>query len=123
MGKPSWTPHFIKSLKLKDGFRISVLVVQRDPEIGFGLSIKNNYHPDGFSWEWFELEEGDVYKKLQPEGYLRVTQARSSDGVELQSVEFLSDITLRFQEDVKVGSGNKTHEIVVSPGSDFRFAP
>ena len=62
-------------------------------------------------------------KKLQGEGYVRATHARSSDGIELQAVEFLTDITLRFQEDVKAEPGNKSHVIVVSQGSVFRFAP
>ena len=66
------------------------------------------------------MESGDVYRKLQGEGSVRVTQAQYPDGVEIQSVEFLTDITLRFQEDMKAGPGKKTHVVVVSKGSILR---
>ena len=90
---------------------------------GFGMTIKNSYHPEGFSWEWFFLEDGDVYKKRQGEGRVRVTQAQNAEGKVLQSVEFLTDVTMRFQEDMKMEPRTVTHEVVVSQGSVFRFAP
>ena len=116
-GHQSWK----RALELEEGFSVSVLVTRKDPATGFGLSIQNINHPEGFSWEWFEPDNGDIYKKLQGEGYVRVTQAEHEDGVEIQSVEFLSEVTLRFMEDVKEETGKKTHLIVVSQGSVFRF--
>lgn len=112
-----------KSLALGMGFRIGTMIVRTSEVSGFGLWIRNDHHPDGFSWEWFYQESGSVYRKLQGEGRVRITQAHFPDGVELQSVEFLSDITLRFQEDVSLGPGNETHEVVVSQGSVLRVAP
>jgi hypothetical protein len=117
-GNPTWK----KSLALAMGFRIGMLVAENDETPGFGLWIQNDHHPAGFSWEWFYLEEGDTFKKLQGEGRVRVSQFQDPDGVEVQSIEFLTDITLRFQEDVTQGPGHVTHEIVVSKGSVFRVA-
>ena len=118
-GHQSWK----KSLKIKKGFGIDILVTPDDALSGFGLVITNGYHPEGFSWEWFLLEDGDVFKKLQGEGRVRVTQAQTADGKELQSVEFLTDVTMRFQDDMKLPPGTVTHEVVVLQGSVFRFAP
>ena len=120
-GHPSWK----KILELKDGFNIGIVVTRGDDlTSGFGLWISNDYHPQGFSWEWFVHEGGDTYKKLQGEGRVRTTLAEYADGVEIRSVEFLSDIRLRFKEDVcKEPPEHKTHAIVVSKGSVFRFAP
>jgi hypothetical protein len=117
-GHPSWK----KSLELKDGFSLGILVVRKAPTGGFGLWIQNDRHPAGFSWEWFACANGDVFEKLQGKGQVRVTSAPHADGTEIQSVEFLADITLRFQEDVKAGPGRETHEVVVSKGSVLRIA-
>lgn len=118
-GLPSWK----KSLKLANGFSIGSLVVRSAAVPGFGLWIHDEHHPAGFSWEWFNVEAGDTYKKLQGAGRVRVTQAEYLDGVEIRSVEFLTDVTLRFQDDVKKGPRNETHEVMVSKGSVLRFAP
>lgn len=122
-GKQDPHPTWLKSVALPMGFDVGLFVV-RDSEVpGFGLWIGNLHHPQGFSWEWFDVESGDIYRKLQGEGSVRVTQAQYPDGVEIQSVEFLTDITLRFQEDMRKGPGKKTHVVVVSKGSILRFGP
>jgi len=120
-GHPSWK----KTLDLKDGFNLGIVVIRgNDLTSGFGIWIANDHHPEGFSWEWFEPEYGDVFKKLQGEGYVRATLGQCPDGVEIQSVEFLTDITLRFKDDVSMDPPeHKTHKVVVSQGSVFSFAP
>ena len=122
-----WGPHqghktWKKSLKLKDGFSIGALVVRLEKPQGFGLWVAQDDYPSGFSWEWFEPDDGDVYKKLQGGGYVRVKLAKFEDGLEIQSVEFLTDVKLRFVEDVKMEPGKKTHEVVVNQGSILRFS-
>ena len=118
-GRPAWK----KSLKLKEGFRIGAMVGRLDRPRGFGLWIAQDDSPAGFSWEWFVPDDGNVYKKLQGEGYLRAQFAKSEDGVVLQSVEFLTDVRLRFLEDVMLAPAKKkTHEVVVTQGSILRFA-
>lgn len=112
-----------KSLLLAEGFRIGVLITPAEQQGGFGLWIRNDLCPAGFSWEWFGREDGDIFKKLQGSGHVRVTEVKRADAVEIASVEFLSDVTLRFQEDIKSGLGNVTHEVVVSRGSVLRVVP
>src|SRR5262245_27108848 len=98
LGHETWH----KSLKLKEGFSIGALVVRVDKPEGFGLWIRQADHPRGFSWEAFQPYDGNVYKKLQGPGYVRVQFARSGDGIELQSIEFLADVKLRFMDDIKM---------------------
>src|SRR5262245_38991443 len=111
-----------KSLRLKEGFSIGALVVRLDKPQGFGLWIQQADHPKGFSWEWFEPDDGNVYKKLQGQGYVRVQFAKSGDGLELRSIEFLTDVKLRFVEDVKMKLGTVTHEVLVTQGSILRLS-
>jgi len=42
---------------------------------------------------------------------------------ELESVEFLDDIVLRYQDDMRKPPGTHTHEVLVRKGSVFRCAP
>ena len=118
-------PGLKKTLELTEGFRIGIVTYRGDDlTSGFGIWISNDHHPKGFSWEWFEPGNGDIFKKLQGEGYVRATLAQGADGVEIRSVEFLTDVTMRFKEDVRMKpTGHKTHEVVVTQGSVFRFAP
>jgi hypothetical protein len=108
---------------LSDGFRIGIQVLRQHRVDGFGLWIRNDQHPDGFSWEWFHLEDGDTFKRLQGTERVRVTHDGVARLVEIRSIEFLTDVTLRFKEDPTVVPGTSTHEIVVSKGSVLRFGP
>lgn len=122
-GKKDGQPVWLKSLKLSDGFSIGVMVIRGDVCRGFGLWIENAQHRRGFSWHWFVPKDGDMFETRPGEGLIRVTQSQYSDGNEVQSVEFLSDITLRFQEHINMGPGKPTHEVVVTKGSVLRIAP
>ena len=82
-----------KSVSLAEGFDLIAVVVPGAQVDGFGLQIKRN--GAGFSWEWFDREAGDVYRKLQGPGRLRV-RFRDAGGLqELAEVHFLDDVTLR----------------------------
>ena len=112
-----------KALHLKDGFTIGIFVTRRYEEDGFGMSIREDYHPDGFSWEWFIQEKDNVFMKLQEEGRLRLTHIPVARGLEIRSIEFLTDVTLRFQQDRSQDARNSSHEVVVYKGSVLRIAP
>jgi hypothetical protein len=113
----------LKSLELSGGFRIGIHMVRQHKADAFGLWIRNDQHPDGFSWEWFNFEDGDIFKRWQGPEQVRVTYAQIAKGVEIRSIEFLTDVMLRFKEDQNTEPGIRTHEIVVSKGSVLRFAP
>ena len=113
-----------KALDLSDGFGIGIgIVVLRQHEgDGFGLWIYKDVHPAGFSWEWFDRSERDIFKKLQGTGEVRVTYTQISKGVEIRSVEFLTDVTMRFTEDLSLPPDVRTHEVMIYEGSVFRTA-
>lgn len=112
-----------KTLELAEGFGIGIVMIRQHNGDGFGLWIYKDVHPAGFSWEWFDRSECDVFKKLQGTGEVRVTYAQIAKGVEIRSVEFLTDITMRFTEDLSLPVDVRTHEVVIYQGSVFRVAP
>ncbi len=120
-GSPEGNTTWRKSLKLADGFGIGALIVRTDPQLGFGLYIDDQNHPDGFSWEWFRHDNGNVFRKLQGEGYVRVRFTKVEGGVLIHSIEFLTDIKLRFNDRLEPVPGKVTHEVVVTQGSILRF--
>ena len=98
---------------------------------GFGLWLKDRdsywgrVSSGGFSWDWFDLEAGNVYRKLQGPGRVRITRTSpASPAQQIASVEILEDITLR----AKVRPwflfflDSDTHNLVVKKGSVLRFA-
>jgi hypothetical protein len=112
-----------KALALADGFGIGIVTIRHHENDGFGLWIYKDHHPAGFSWEWFSRGDGGVFTKLQGKGYVRVTYTQIPKGVEIRSVEFLTDITMRFKDNLSLPTALRTHEVVISKGSVFRVAP
>jgi hypothetical protein len=115
---PDGTVSSRSSLSLADHFRVGIHLVAQKESDGFGLWIRNDLAPDGFSWEWFEHETGDTFVKLQGKGRLRVAFSKDGELVHVKSVEFLDDIELRFTKDIRAGKSRElTHIVVISQGS------
>ena len=88
------------------------------------MVVNERDNPNGFSWEWFDRDQADIFTKLQGSGRLKVSVARSGGMVELAAVEFLDDIVLRYLADICTGKpGEHTHEIIIKKGSVFRLPP
>lgn len=91
---------------------------------GFGLWMSRHapwYQPwslPGFSWEWFDLETGTIYRKRQGGGKVRVTLSTEQDVPRIASVEFLSDITFRLESGWPLFE-RRTHEMIIKAGSVF----
>ena len=120
--EPGW--YWSKSLWLFDTFELEASVFREERLEGFGLLIQQRGNSNGFSWEWFDKDQLDVFSKLQGLGRLRVAVAGSEGKVELAGVEFLDDVVFRYKVDVNQGKpGTHTHEIVIKKGSVFRFPP
>jgi hypothetical protein len=107
-----------KTLSLGYGLSISSDVYREKELNGFGLVLIRDDSP-AFSWEWFNRERDDVFRKLLGGGKVRVSVSVSGEFQELVAVEFLDDITLRCT-DKQTGT---THEVRVLKGSVFRVAP
>jgi hypothetical protein len=112
-----------KTLYLKDGFSIGTITHRTHESIGFGLWIQQQGPPEEFSWEWFSRLEGDVFRAWPEKERVRVTYREIPRGVEIQSVEFLTDVTLKFTNDRSLPPGVPTHEVLIYAGSVFRIAP
>ena len=124
-GPPPVIENWGKTLQISHGFSIGADVYRRSKITGFGLVMRKE--GQGFSWEWFDLEDGNVFVKRQGEGRVKV-RTRSIDGEEeLASIEFLDDVTLRLQMDewwqVIPFIDKETHNLVVKKGSTFWLAP
>jgi hypothetical protein len=104
-----------KTLRLDYGLSISASVYPKEMLTGFGLVISKE--DSGFSWEWFDRESGDVFRKLRGGGKVRVSVREDAGSQELVAVEFLDDIVLKC-EDKRSGS---THEVRVKRGSVLRL--
>jgi hypothetical protein len=110
-----------RTLKLDDSFQIT-LQVEREPSLtGFGLTI-DRVDAAGFSWEWFDRGEGTVFQKLQGPGRLRAVIGKGPDYEELEAVEFLDDITLRYWAEGSQPPAPPSHENVVRQGSVLRVS-
>jgi hypothetical protein len=118
-GAPSWS----KSLLLDNTFAVSASVY-REPRLdGFGLVIYRKGDEKGFSWEWFDRSQGDVFQKRQGDGRVSVRTKKGPGYEELESVEFLDDIVLRYLDDMAKPPGTHTHEVMVRKGSVLKLAP
>jgi hypothetical protein len=107
-----------KTLSLDYGLSLSSDVYREKELTGFGLVLVKD-DSSGFSWEWFNRDQGDVFRKLRGGGKVKVTVVNSEQFQELVAVEFLDDITLQCTDD----QTGITHEVRVRKGSVFRVAP
>jgi len=113
--------HWAKRLLLFGPYELEADVYREATLDGFGLVINERGHPDGFSWNWFDREGNDVFVKRRGTGRLRVSLRKVNDLVELEAVEFLDDIILRYKDNrSRLAPGEHTHEFVVMKGSILR---
>jgi len=106
-----------KVLPLDYGLTVSTTIDRKEKLTGFGLVLSKD--DSGFSWEWFDRDRGDVFRKLLGGGKVRVTVVETAESQELVAVEFLDDIVLSCEDQ---GTGT-THEVRVKKGSVLRLKP
>ena len=111
------------SVSLSRDFVMSVAVSKQVQVDGFGLFISRRGNAHGFSWEWFDRAGESLFYKRQ--GNARVAAAvRKSPGCEeLESIEFLDDVALRYLDDITQPPGTHTHEVIIRAGSVFKLRP
>jgi hypothetical protein len=114
-----WQHFWKKWFTLEKGFAIGGGIHREKTLSGFGLWISKD--GGGFSWDWFTLDTGLVYRKLQGTGRVKVTFVPNKDYQELASVEFLDDVTLRGY--FSWAPFVMTHQVEVQKGSVLRFSP
>ena len=118
-GDAAW---WSSSLPLDDSFVLSAIVHKEPKLTGFRLAI-NRVTDAGLSAETFDLVEGSVFQKHKGKGSVSVRVKKGPDHEELEAVEFLDDIVLRYSDGTNKVSGTQTHEITVRKGSVFTWGP
>jgi hypothetical protein len=118
-GDAAW---WSSSLPLDDSFILSAIVHKEPKLTGFRLAIHRTTDA-GLSAEAFDLVDGNVFQKHKAPGSVSVRVKKSSDSEELEAVEFLDDIVLRYSDGTSKVSGTHTHEITVRKGSVFSWGP
>ena len=112
-----------KRLLLAKGFKLEANVY-REPEIdGFGLVVTSRPNQEEFSWNWFDREADSTFTKRRGQGRLKVF-FRPVDGLfELESITFLDDVALTYQDRTITRTvDDRTHELLIKKGSVFRMA-
>jgi hypothetical protein len=109
------------SVPLSGDFVMSVAVSKQLHVDGFGLFISRRGNAHGFSWEWFDRADARIFLKRQGHSRVAVTLRRSFGCEELESVEFLDDVALRYLDDITKPPGTHTHEVVVGKDSVFKL--
>ena len=111
------------SIPLSSDFVMSVGVCQQVQVEGFGLFISRRGNAHGFSWEWFDRAGKTIFEKRQGYSRVAVTVRKSGGYEELESLEFVDDVTLRYLDHIAKPPGTHTHEVIVRKGSVFRLTP
>ena len=111
-----------KYLHVSEAFNIGASIYREKEKGGFGLWIDKN--GEGFSWEWFIPEKGQVFKKLQESGRVLV-EYRDFDGLyEIESIKFLEDVSMRLDTLSFIPFWyKKTHRMLIKKGSVLMFLP
>jgi hypothetical protein len=105
-----------KLIELEQGYRVGARIFFEKELTGFGLLAKHSDYD--FSWEWYNKESGNRFRKLQGGTAVEVTVSGRPAMEELVEVRFLDDTNLGFI----AGRGmDDTHRILLKAGSVFRF--
>src|SRR5262245_18816933 len=116
-GAVSWS----KSLLLSGTFAVAASVRRERSVEGFGLVIHRRGDQNGFGWNWFERVGGREFQMVRGGGRVAVTVRKEWGYEELESVDFLDDVTLLYLDDVRRPPGSHSHEVVIRKRSVLRF--
>lgn len=117
--------HESKSIDVGHGFSVGASVYREKKITGFGFWMDKN--GEGFSWEWFDLEEGDIFRKRQGRGRVKVTMKLTEGAEEMARVAFLDEVTFRLQlagiwRSLIPFVDRHTHHMVIGKGSELVLA-
>ena len=111
------------SVSLSRDFVMSVAVSKQLQVDGFGLFVSRRGNAQGFSWEWFDRAGESLFLKRQGNSRVAVSVQNSFGYQELESIEFLDDVSLRYLDDITQPPGTHTHEVIIREGSVFKLRP
>lgn len=106
-------------LELEDGFSVGVVQSAEDKLAGFALQA---IHSDGgFSWEWFDYREDNVFDKRQECGEVSIQASGLPGRYMIRRVDFLTDVCLRLNQSEDID--RDTHKIKILEGSALSLLP
>lgn len=118
-----------KAIPVAHGFNAGAAIYPERDLTGLGLWLRGGdswlarLSSGGFSWDWFERESGDVYRKLQGGGRVKVIPAPAPNQLEIGAVEVLEDIVLRVElRPWFFSTGSDSHHLLLKKGSVLRYA-
>jgi len=106
-----------KLLELSQGYKIGARIFKEQKLTGFGLVAE--LKPSDFSWEWYDLTDNLLFKKLQGGTLVSVSVGGGPIYQILEGVNFLDDTELEFT----TGCKNKktSYTILIKQGSVLKF--
>jgi hypothetical protein len=105
-----------KFVELEQGYRVGARIFFEKELTGFGLLARHSDHD--FSWEWYNKESANRFRKLQGGTAVEVSVSGRPLMEELTEVRFIDDTSLGFM----VGRArDDTHKIIIKAGSVLRF--
>jgi hypothetical protein len=114
-----------KALELHNGFSVQLIDTLDQQVTGFGLSVVHlplGSHPNGFSWEWYTGSGSGEFVKLQGGTKIRLRFHGEPALQEIHSIEFLEDVVLRYEENIRCEqTEGPTHLVVIKGGSVLSF--
>ena len=110
-----------KSLALSSGFLVGALIDATPDVVSWALFVDREPGRQGFSFEAF-AEQGGVFTHPDLGGQLKVSFLARPSPDHLESIEFLTDVTLRYiASETNHLVDDSTHELVVRQGSVLCF--
>ena len=121
--KPPLVPFWDSSIELEGGFRVGVFVSPARVRHGFGMWMHNDANPHEFSWNWFVHVGGQIYSNGGNAGRLRVQLTEEGGVTQIEAIEFLDDVELRYQENKCLApAGAYSHVVRLTRGSVLTVA-
>ncbi|BFM13648.1 hypothetical protein R50072_38010 [Simiduia litorea] len=106
-------------LELEDGFSIGAVQITDEDITGFALQA---IHIDGgFSWDWFDHKEGNIFNKRQECGEVSIQTSGLPGQYLIRRVNFITDVCLRLNQSDDVE--RDTHKIKIMEGSTLLLLP
>lgn len=119
---------FLKSIQLSPNFNIGLADhPEQQPVSGFGLvgdiGVLNSEHGErhSFSWDWFNVSSSGKATKLQEAGDIRFDQAVTANGLEITTMVFETDVSLRIYTNIPRKLGHPDWRILIHKGSEIRW--
>lgn len=106
-------------LPLEKECSVGVVVSAEEKVTGFALQAIHS--SGGFSWDWFDLEEGNRFTKRQECGEVEIKTTGLPGNYFISQVDFITDVCLRLNQSDDID--RDTHRITIKQGGTLVVLP